>query len=106
MTEDAAAFVVADRVVAYQQIKAVRVALTKWQVDAYTLPTTPAKASDTRSRRWTSETCQLEALAPSDLAEIVRDEIELELDLDAYDHQVELEQQDRSELLALPRGDE
>ena len=37
-----------------------RVALTKEQVDGYELPTAPPKKSDSRSKKWKGETCQLQ----------------------------------------------
>jgi hypothetical protein len=105
LSEDAAAFVRADRVLATTRLEAQRVALTAGQVQAYALPTAPAKASDARSRAWTGGTCQLEALAPDDLAQIVRDAIEEHLDRDEYHETLVMEQDDRAELLGLPRGD-
>jgi hypothetical protein len=69
MTEDAGAFVEADRVLATARIIAERVALTQQQVDEYDLPSTPAKASDSRSAAWEGGTCQLEALPPDVLAQ-------------------------------------
>jgi hypothetical protein len=62
MAEDAAAFVEADRAIGTQLIVAERVALIGEQVKQYELPTAPAKATDSRSKRWEGETCQLEAL--------------------------------------------
>lgn len=105
IAEDAAAFVRADRTIHTTRLDAVRVALTREQVDEHTLPTAPAKATDSRSGRWTGGTCQLEALPPDTLAEIVREAIEEHLDLDRYDREVDAERDDRAELLGLPRGD-
>ena len=105
MAEDAAAFVAADRIVGNLRIEAKRVALTAEQMDEYGLPTAPAKQTDSRSARWRGETCQLEALAPDLLAEIVRLAIESRLDLDHHRQQVEAEDGDRRHLLlALPDG--
>lgn len=59
-----------------------RVALTGDQVEEYDLPTVPPKASDTRSVNWFDETCQLEALPPDTLAQLIEDAIEDELDPD------------------------
>jgi hypothetical protein len=56
-----------------------RVALTSEQVARYNLPTAPPKKSDSRSKGWT-DTCQLEALPPDVLADIVREAIEESLD--------------------------
>jgi len=105
IAQDAAAFVVADRTIQTTRLEAVRVALTREQVAEHALPTAPAKATDSRSSRWTGGTCQLEALPPDTLAEIVREAIEEHLDLERYDREVDAERDDRAELLGLPRGD-
>lgn len=102
---DAAAFVEADRVVQTLRIEPVRVALTVEQVSAYNLPTAPAKATDGRSAKWQGGTCQVEALAPDDLAAIVQEAIMSRMDLDRLAREVDLETDDRFELLrALPGG--
>lgn len=105
LVDDAAAFVNDDRLIFTQRIDAVRVALTGEQVAVYNLPTAPAKASDTRSRNWSGETCQLEALPPDVIAGIVREAIRRELDPDRLAHQVAAEDDERNALLrALPEG--
>lgn len=104
MAEDAAAFVEADRVVQTLHIEPVRVALTAEQVQAHGLPTTPPKKSDGRSRNWQGGTCQLEALAPDQLAGIVREEIENWIDFEILESVLAHERDDRAELLALPSG--
>lgn len=105
IAEDAAAFVRADRTIHTTNLDAVRVALTVEQVERFSLPTAPAKPTDSRSRGWTGGTCQLEALPPDTLANLVREAIEDLLDLDLYDRQVRAEDEDRAELLGLPRGE-
>ena len=102
---DAAAFVEADKIINTLKIIPVRVALTAEQVKMYALPTAPAKTSDSRSGRWTGETCQLEALPPDTLAEIVKREIEKRLDLDLLEDQIRRESADKIDLRrALPRS--
>ncbi len=102
---DAAAFVEADRAIQTLRLDAKRIALTAEQVATYALPTAPAKPSDSRSRNWHGGTCQLEALAPDQLAELVRDAIANELDDDAYKRQIEQEDHDIAELKrGLPPG--
>ncbi len=103
---DAAAFVEADRPIRTLELIPRRVALVAAQVAAYELSTAPPKASDSRSRGWSGETCQLEALPPDTLADVVREAIEAELDLDQWLRQVEQERGDKAELLGLPRGAE
>lgn len=102
MSEDAAAFVRADRVIHNLEIRPVRVALTAEQVAEHDLPTAPAKRSDRRSNGWRGRTCQLEALPPDMLAEIVENAIVNEIDVGCYERVLEREMADRAELLALP----
>lgn len=78
----------------YPNLLATRVALTGDQVDEYGLPTAPPKATDTRSVNWIGDTCQLEAMPPDTLADVVRGAIEDVLDLDLLD---EIREQERDE---------
>jgi hypothetical protein len=75
MAEDVAAFVKEDRRVATTTVKFKRVALTEALVRMYKLHTAPAKASDSRSKSWKGETCQLEAMAPDLIAQILDAEL-------------------------------
>jgi hypothetical protein len=103
---DAAAFLAEDRIIMSQQIVSERVGLTADQIDLYDLALAPAKATDSRSGSWEGGTCQLEALAPDDLAELVRDAIESWMDSGKLEAQIEREDDDRQQLLrALPRGE-
>ena len=105
MVEDAAAFLAEDRVIHTQQLEAVRVALTAEQVEEYALPTAPAKKSDGRSARWNGETCQLEALPPDALADLVEEGIVSYIDRGRFESQRTIEGADRVQLLlALPEG--
>lgn len=103
MAADAREFVLADRIVGTLDLHAERVALTGEQVSEYGLPTAPPKRSDTRSKGWRGGTCQLEALAPDQLAELVDGAISAWLDPDTFERQVAAEGVDRRALLrALP----
>jgi hypothetical protein len=102
---DAAAFVEQDRYIATTRIIAQRVALTEVQVAEHDLPTAPAKSSDARSRTWRGGTCQLEALAPDVLAEIVHEAILEHFDLDRLQRVLNQERADRAQLLGLPQGE-
>jgi hypothetical protein len=105
MTEDAVAFMEEDRIIALQRIIPVRIALTAEQVAAYDLPTAPPKATDSRTASWRGGTCQLEALTPDTLAELVDGAIREWFDLEKLAAQIRYELTDRAELLrALPRG--
>jgi hypothetical protein len=105
--EDVCAFVESDRRDARASVRFIRLALTAEQVEDYNLPTAPAKTSDSRSRKWTGETCQLEALAPDELAEILTDEIVEWIDYDQLERDEVLQQAERREIaysLPAPRN--
>ncbi len=105
MAQDAAAFVDADRLIGTQRVTAIRVALTLDQVEDFGLPTAPAKKTDLRSKSWEGETCQLEALAPDQLAEVVTSAIEGLLEDGPLAQQLSYEKADRVALQrALPHG--
>lgn len=77
----------------------VRVALTAEQVDEFDLPTAPPKASDTRSVRWVGETCQLEAMPPDQIADLVERAVRDRLDLDLFDENVRAEKEERERIV-------
>ena len=107
VAEDVAAFVETDRPWGTITVDFERVALTAEQVAEYDLPTAPPKASDTRSKGWEGGTCQLEALPPNVIAEILRSTIERHLDMIQLGVDQAREESDRDEiqtlLLAPPR---
>ncbi|HWA17736.1 MAG TPA: hypothetical protein VG757_01955 [Devosia sp.] len=76
VAEDVEEFVEADRTWGEVFVNFERVALTGKQVKAFDLPTAPARATDSRSKSWSGETCQLEALTPTQIAEILEAAIE------------------------------
>jgi hypothetical protein len=78
--EDVQAFVEWDRTLATTTVKFQRVALTADQVREFGLPTAPPKVSDSRARTWSGDTCQLEALPPDQIADLVREAIVRVLD--------------------------
>jgi hypothetical protein len=105
MAADAREFVLADRIIGTLDLHPKRVALTAAQIARYELPTAPVKRSDSRSKGWRGETCQLEALAPDQLAALVAASITDQLDGDTFERQVAAEGADRRALLrALPAG--
>lgn len=71
VAEDVTAFVEADRLHGQVTVDFHRIALTRDQVVEYDLPTAPPKVS-THSRNWNGDTCQLEALPPNVIAEILK----------------------------------
>ena len=63
------------------------------------------QAKDSRSAHWTGQTCQLEALAPDLLAEIVNENIRSCLDMDILAGEIATEKSDQIEIgYALPPG--
>lgn len=89
----------ADLPVGHPNLLARRVALTEEQVDSYGLPTAPPKATDSRSVNWYGETCQLEAMPPDTLADVIRDAIAHELDYDVLDTIREAEERERRQIV-------
>jgi hypothetical protein len=76
-----------------------RLAVTPDQIVAYRLPTAPPKQTDNRA--FTGQTCQAEALAPSDLADIIRSAIEDRVDQDVLDRVLRREKRERGKLLRI-----
>jgi hypothetical protein len=73
-----------------------RLAVTPRQIEQMNLPTAPKKSGDTKAFR--GETCQAEAIAPDDLATILRDAIEERLDRTAYNKVLRAESKARRDL--------
>jgi hypothetical protein len=92
---DVAAFVERDRPWATVTVDFIRVALTTEQVRQHDLPTAPAKATDSRSKAWEGGTCQLEALPPNVIADILRGTIIDIIDPNRLDAARELEAFDK-----------
>ena len=80
------------------QLRAHRIALTEDQVIEHDLPTAPPKPTDTRSRNWAGETCQLEAMPPDLLAETVEAALRSHIDLDLYQEEMDKEAADRDKI--------
>ena len=67
----------------------------------YDLPTAPAKVSDSRSKGWAGETCQLEALSPTEIASILKSAIYNIVDIDTFVDSQIAEEDDRESLTRL-----
>ena len=103
VAEDVAAFVEEDRPWATVDVRFQRVALTREQVLAYNLPTALPKATDSRSRGWKGDTCQLGALAPDMIAGLLRDAITSLIDGRQYTLDLTAERWERQQIAyALP----
>jgi len=83
-----------------------RIALTQEQVTSLGLETTPPKESDSRTANWKGTgACQLEALPPDKLAELLEDAIRRRLDMDVYAEDLKAEEEERRRITkALPAG--
>jgi len=101
VAEDVTAFVQADRPHGLVTVEFHRIALTKQQVAEYDLPTAPAKSTDTRSKNWEGGTCQLEALPPDVIAEILKDALWKHIDPHQYLADVEAQKTDREAITRL-----
>jgi len=79
-----------------------KVALTREQVDQYSLPPNPAKTSDPRARGYIAEhgdeSWELDALPPVTLNELLTNALEELLDRDKYDAQIALEETDKEHM--------
>ena len=71
------------------EITFTRLAVIPDQIEALALPTAPEKATDNRA--FEGETCQAEAIAPDELARIIREAIDERLDRKAYEEVLERE---------------
>ena len=74
-----------------------RLAVTPRQIRRYDLPTAPKKSTDKRA--FHGETCQVEALPPDVLANILRTAIERRTDRRIYERVLRQEQAVRSDLI-------
>jgi hypothetical protein len=74
-----------------------RLAVTRAQIKRYRLPTAPPKATDRRA--FHGETCQVEALAPDVLAQIVRNAIVSRIDHAAYERVLKCEREVQRKLV-------
>lgn len=99
--EDVTAFVMADRRHGLCNVEFRRVGLTAEQVELYELPTAPPKASDSRSAAWRGETCQLEALAPDQIADLLDQAIGELIDEEIYFDDIAAEEVERESLTRL-----
>jgi hypothetical protein len=79
------------------EVEFTRLAVTPEQVKRLRLPTAPPKKSDKRAFR--GQTCQAEAIAPNELARIVRDAIEARTDKRILDRVLKHEKRERNALL-------
>ena len=95
LAEDVGAMV---RAIAGAEPRFTRLAVTREQAEALSLPTAPPKATD--RRRFTGDTVQCEAIAPDTLADILRDAIEDRRDMEVLSDVLAMEGEMRADLIA------
>ena len=97
LQEDVTEFVRADRLAFDVNVIFHRIALTENQVEAFSLPTAPAKKNG-RAKTWAGGTCQLEALAPDRIAAILTAWLDRTLDAQRLSNARLLERAEREDL--------
>lgn len=75
--------------------------VTDWQVEAWSLPTRPAKTSDPEAAKFEGPAVELDAIPPDTLREIVDDAIVAHVDGHAWSVEKAIEDEERRGLLAL-----
>jgi hypothetical protein len=89
------------------EVEYIRVALTPEQVDSYGLPHMPeaVKFSDKRCKRYVQRfgmmAVELDALHPRDLKQLAINAIESQLDMESFEVQKQIEQEDQEKLAAI-----
>jgi hypothetical protein len=81
------------------EVRFTRLAVTPEQITQFALPTAPPKPTDNRA--FAGQTCQVEALPPDILANILRSAIAMRLDFSAYERVLEQEETARRRLVAM-----
>lgn len=81
-----------------------RIAVTETQIEALSLPTRPTKTTDSRSRSFTGESVEVDAIPTSVLTEIVANAISQHVDPHVLEVHDLVEQQERAGLAALAQG--
>lgn len=81
-----------------------RIAITPEQIERYDLPTAPPKPSTHQTRKKMTETVQVEAMSPSQLAEVVEQAITSRMDMGTYRDVLDVEKHERGRLIEQVRG--
>jgi hypothetical protein len=81
-----------------------RIAVTEDQIEELSLPTRPTKTSDTRSKNFSGDSVEVDAIPTSVLTSIVETAILQHIDQDALEITRMAEESERQGLLAMARG--
>ena len=80
-------------------------AINKWQIKLYGLPTRPHKRNTAADRNWPHDfACELDAMSPDDMRDLVESAINLHLDQDDFAAMKVAEASEREGLIALAHG--
>ena len=79
----------------YADVKFERVAVQRWQVHLWNLPTRPTKKTDTRAGNFTGESVEVDAIDPPKLRELVEDCVTQHIDKDTLLRNEATEQAER-----------
>jgi hypothetical protein len=82
-----------------------RLAVQPWQVDAWQLPTRPTKASDSRSKAFTGDSVEVDAIPPERLRAMVGESIEQHVNFQTL-YQLETVERHEREILTFFAGPE
>lgn len=78
-----------------------KVAVDERQIQLFDLPTRPTKSSDSRSKSFTGESVELDAIDPPTLRSLAAETILMHVDRDAWIRMRDIEQQEREQLRQL-----
>jgi hypothetical protein len=78
-----------------------RVAVSRDQVEEYGLQTRPTKKTDTRSKNFSGESVEVDAIEPDELRRIAGRCITQHLDYDVYDRMLQVEEAERETLATI-----
>lgn len=76
-----------------------RIAVTLEQAEAFQMDSAPPKRTDSRTANWEGETYQVEAMTPAQLAQVVRDAIEADIDPEALEDTQERSETEQARLV-------
>lgn len=81
-----------------------RVAVNDWQIKAWNLPTRPTKTTDSRSRNFSGESVEVDAIPPQRLLDLVAQCVEQHIDQAILQRTLMIEGRERETLRTLARN--
>lgn len=86
------------------EIEFERIAVTPQQIEEFGLPTRPTKKTDSRSKNFTGESVEVDAIPPTVLRKLVRESIEKHIDRRALAKTRQIEAAERETLVAIQQA--